>query len=133
MKLTIDTKILIDTIKAMERALGTMEFVSLVASDKELILLAQNEGKSVSCSITQVSISAKGECTLPAPVFVGILKNRKEISLDLSKDKLYFKAGSSKDYAGHILVVPFQKIKLESGKVSIEFKDKDIEIKLITT
>lgn len=130
MKFSCATAGLASAINDVLKAVDKPELIYLNLSDK-LYITGTNSGKSVEVC-TDVTISKKGKIGVNASILQGILKARKEISLELVDDsKMKFGSPSSKSYSGDFVTVPFEEIEVElkegEGK-SVSFTSEQLTL-----
>lgn len=122
MKVTANAKDLQDVIKDIARAVEQAPALTLEAG-KCLVVSAQNAGKSIAIKVKNSSVESKGSFSVKPEILTGILKNRKDINLELVDNEVSFKAPSAKGYAGKFTTLPTEKVDIESESTTLSFDD----------
>jgi len=125
MKIVVNAKELTDIIKDITKGVEQVQSLTFEAS-KGLVVTAQNAGKVIALRVKDAKISEKGLFTVKPEVLVGLLKNRKELEMELKDACVAFKAPSSKSYSGNFVTLPDEKISMETEATNLNFTDEFI-------
>lgn len=122
MKVTVSAKELTDAIKDIQKGIDQVQALTLSAS-KGLTITAQNAGRVLAVRVKDAQVEEKGSFTVKPEILTGILKNRKDITLELKGNDVSFKAPSSKAYSGNFVTLPAEKVSVESESTDLDFSE----------
>lgn len=123
MKVTLNAKELSDLIKDAQKAVDQIQFLT-VEANKGVVVTTQSTGKVIALRLSEAKVESPGVFTVKPEILTGILKNRKEIILELKDNSVSFKAPSSKGYAGSFVTLPVEKVAVETEQSTIDFSEE---------
>lgn len=128
MKIVTNAKELTDTIKDITRGVEQVQSLTLEATKGGLIVMAQNAGKIIALRIKDSKVEEKGAFTVKPEILLGLLKNRKELEMELKDNTVSFKVPSSKSYTGNFVTLPVDKIVMETEAANVNFSDEFVAL-----
>ncbi len=122
MKLKVQTEPFLTALKDVQR-IAPAEYINLEAEGKHLRLSAASTGASIIITVAGASIETKGTCAVPFATLEGVLKKRKEVSLELDGESLKFKASGATKYAGSLTAVPYVAVKITREEATLKLEE----------
>lgn len=127
MKIVVNAKELTDVIKDITKAVEQVQSLTFEAG-KVLVVTAQNAGKVIAIKVKDAKILEKGAFTVKPEVLIGLLKNRKELEMELRDGSVSFKAPASKTYSGNFVTLPDEKVSLDTEATNLNFTDEFVAV-----
>jgi len=122
MQFTIQCEELSKALNNIKKALGVVEHVSVVVSEKHVELGATNKISTCTFHLVNVQVEATGKFTLPIEQFMGTIKSRKVMEFKLTDNSLKFRSTEGRSYNGDITTIPYEEIAIQLEEANLKIK-----------